>query len=597
MRAIGCATVILLVSCTVDSTAPIERPSAPVAAISDAVHSAGTAGFYFLPPMVAAPAVTGAPDGDIATLAPQVVICDLIHGEDADCGGTTTAAASFASSSSPPITVDVETGQYHVNWDTKGSAFAGGHTYRVHVRAGAPGARRELGYADVLLTENPGQAKNVATGDVIVLNDGQTLPIKFRIERGVIGAVSAEVTPGSVETGGSAYASATVLDLHGAPLSGVNVGWNSTGASVTLADATVATNPAGVASNGVVAGLTVGTATISAAAGGISASATLTIIDPTACIPSGSATVIATPVPSSTGPLYATSQDGNSVVAFAAGANGNTAPVLTISGPATNLALPRGIARDAAGFLYVANQATSSVAVFAPGASGNATPVRYLYGANTQLNVPEGIAVDGAGSIYVANQADNKILVFSASANGNVAPARRITGSCSGVNRPMGLALDVSGHLYVANLGSYNNPGSQSVTVYDAGANGNAMPRATITGGSTGLFNPLGISVDAAGTIYVANYGNTDQGPSNAGTSVTIYAAGSSGNAAPTRMIIGTMAEPTGMAIDATGMLYVANFFFDFLTVYAAGATGLAIPVASISGPSTLLLRPAYLTF
>jgi len=69
-----------------------------------------------------------------------------------------------------------------------------------------------------------------------------------------------------------------------------------------------------------------------------------------------------------------------------------------------------------------------------------------------------------------------------------------------------------------------------TITVYAPGASGNATPTATIGGGSTGLVNPVGIAVDGAGNIYVAN---------SAKNTVTVYAAGASGNATPTATIAG----------------------------------------------------------
>ena len=244
----------------------------------------------------------------------------------------------------------------------------------------------------------------------------------------------------------------------------------------------------------------------------------------------------------------------------------------------------------------MANYGTNAITVYAPGANGDAAPIRVIQGGSTEINGPDGLVIDGAGSIYLANQNDNRILVFAAGANGNAAPTRRITGSCTSLNRPLGLALDGAGHLYVANLAGYT-PGTNSVTVYGAGANGNTMPLATIAGGTTGLFNPVGIAVDAAGSIYVSNYGNTDAGPSNYATAVNVYAAGSSGNVAPIRTITGTMSEPTGLALDAAGQLYVANFAGQFVSVFGAGAYGVATPVALIAGPTTKINRPAYVTF
>jgi hypothetical protein len=116
--------------------------------------------------MVAQPAFSGTFDADITTLNPQIAICDITNGPDNNCGGAggTSAVIVFTTTSTPAITVDLTTPQYQVNWQTRGAGFVAGHPYRVHVTAGASGARRELGFADVLLTTTPGQAKNVATG-------------------------------------------------------------------------------------------------------------------------------------------------------------------------------------------------------------------------------------------------------------------------------------------------------------------------------------------------------------------------------------------------------------------------------------------------
>jgi N-acetylneuraminic acid mutarotase len=276
MRArIKSLVVLCLVGCSTESTGPVAIPIDPSAAISDAVHSAGTDGFYFLPPIVSNPGVAGTFDVDVAVLDPKVFICDLSLGTEVDCGGSTPADVEFSSTSTPAITVDGAAEQYQVNWDT--SAQAAGHTYRVHVWAGSPGARRELGFADVLLTSNPGQAKNVATDDIIVLNDGRTLPVKFRIETGIVGAISASVAPTSVRVNKNAAASAVVLDLHGLPRVGAGVLWTASGAPVTIGTAGTTTDGSGTASTAVTAGATEGTATITASSNGLSASADLSI--------------------------------------------------------------------------------------------------------------------------------------------------------------------------------------------------------------------------------------------------------------------------------------------------------------------------------
>src|SRR3989454_12224851 len=67
------------------------------------------------------------------------------------------------------------------------------------------------------------------------------------------------------------------------------------------------------------------------------------------------------------------------------------------------------------------------------------------------------------------------------------------------------------------------NSGANSVAAYAPGASGDAAPTAGIHGGSnTGLNGPRGIALDAAGNIYVANY---------CVRTVTVYAPGEIGRA------------------------------------------------------------------
>src|SRR5438132_3952437 len=217
--------VFLVMNACSSSDRPTAPRSRPEFAIFDAVHEGGTPGFFFLPPMVAHPSFSGAFDADIATLNPLIAVCDVTIGPDANCGGTggTPAVLVFTTTSTPALTVDLTTPQYQVNWDTQGAGFAAGHTYRVHVAAGASVARRELGFADVLLTTTPGQAKFLQTGDIIVLQDGRTLPLHVRIETGIPGSLAVSATTPTVAPAGIDVITATVDDLHGALLAGASV--------------------------------------------------------------------------------------------------------------------------------------------------------------------------------------------------------------------------------------------------------------------------------------------------------------------------------------------------------------------------------------
>src|SRR6266496_3398539 len=418
---------LLIVGACASGDRPTAPRPGPEFAISDAVHEGGTPGFYFLPPMVAQPPFSGTFDADITTLNPQIAICDITNGPDNNCGGAggTSAVIVFTTTSTPAIAVDVTTAQYQVNWNTRGAGFVAGNTYRVHITAGASGARRELGFADVLLTTTPGQAKNVATGDLIVLKDGRPLPIHFRSETGIVGSVSVSAATASVATGGTDLLTGTVQDLHGAPLVGATVAWTATASPGVVASLAPTSGPTTL----LTAGTTPGTAVVAATSAGVSATATVTVTGGVAGKP-----------------LYVVNSQGNSVTVYAAGASGNATPTATIVGGTTGLNIPLGIALDGAGNIYVADQGDQTIKVYAAGA-GNATPTATInYGPT-----PWGIALDGAGKIYVTNPALYSITVYAAGASGNATPIATIAGGNTGLQFPSGIALDGAGNIYVAN--------------------------------------------------------------------------------------------------------------------------------------------------
>src|SRR2546422_5515094 len=79
-------------------------------------------------------------------------------------------------------------------------------------------------------------------------------------------------------------------------------------------------------------------------------------------------------------------------------------------------------------------------------------------------------------------------------------PTATITGSNTGLSQPEGIAFDAAGDLYGANVS--NN----SITVYAAGATGDAPPPATIAGRNTGPNQPPGIALGGAGPRSVTHH-------------------------------------------------------------------------------------------
>jgi len=237
-------------------------------------------------------------------------------------------------------------------------------------------------------------------------------------------------------------------------------------------------------------------------------------------------------------------------------------------------ATPASADPDAA--IFVANNV--NVTAYPVGTDGDAAPIALTTG----MANPSSIAEDASGRIYVANNGTNTVTVYAAGANGNVPPLAVIGGSNTGLNLPVGIALDASGKIYVLN-GATNLPG---VNVYPplGSSTGilNEAPIASIAGSQTLLDYPDSIALDSQGNIYVANEGPIVSRKLYDYGRITIYPAGSNGNIAPTATISGVktgLAYPTGIAVDSGGNIYVGNFYT-------------AIPRAKFSAASPSI-RPA----
>ncbi len=107
--------------------------------------------------------------------------------------------------------------------------------------------------------------------------------------------------------------------------------------------------------------------------------------------------------------------------------------------------------------------------------------------------------------------------------------------------------------LYVSNSG-VSSVGS-TVTAYATGAMGDAAPTATIGGPLTGMTQPVGIARDRAGRLYVSYHGDS---------SIAVYAPGATAEATPTARIAGSNTrlngfQYTNIAVDTAGRLYVSS--------------------------------------
>ena len=148
-----------------------------------------------------------------------------------------------------------------------------------------------------------------------------------------------------------------------------------------------------------------------------------------------------------------------------------------------------------------------SITVYSRTASGDSAPLRTIAGAASQLNWPTGLSFDPIRrELYVTNDTDHSVLVFDSRADGNAAPKRMLKGPRTLLVNPTGVALDLTNReLWVANFGGH------SATVYDLTASGDVAPRRIIRNAPEGspslmIGNPGALALDTKrGEILVPN--------------------------------------------------------------------------------------------
>ncbi|HEV2171775.1 MAG TPA: NHL repeat-containing protein, partial [Candidatus Binatus sp.] len=319
------------------------------------------------------------------------------------------------------------------------------------------------------------------------------------------------------------------------------------------------------------------------------------------------------------------SSDPPSVTIYRAGSKSDDAPMARISGPKTKLSYSQALALDSHGYIYVSNQSQDrnpdTITVYSPGSNGNVAPARVISGSATLLSAPEGIAIDSSGRLFVSSSAAEApqsygaaVLIFAPGSNGNVAPFASIDCDCAKVRTPGAIALDSRGNLYVTTRWN-SDTGTAGVAAFtEQGRSGTddhlyldsivehhptgpptiegykgqcLTPILRIAGNRTGISDPGGIAVDSDGNMYVTNSGAGEN-------SIGVFKANAEGNVAPSYTIESPtrISSPSAVAIGSDGKIYVANgggedddprTVSNSITIYPSGSYANVKEMATIS--------------
>jgi sugar lactone lactonase YvrE len=199
---------------------------------------------------------------------------------------------------------------------------------------------------------------------------------------------------------------------------------------------------------------------------------------------------------------------------------GNTPGFVNGTGTSASFYSPQGIAVDGVGNIYVADKLNSVIRKISPGgvvstfAGSGAQGSANGQAALASFSSPDGVAVDAAGNIYVADPGNGLVRKISSGGLVTTLAGSGTMGSANGKGilasfyQPTDVAVDVAGNVYVTDI--YNNlirkisPEGVVTTLAGSGAVG------SVNGiGALASFNlPDGLTVDGAGSIYVADRDN-----------------------------------------------------------------------------------------
>jgi sugar lactone lactonase YvrE len=240
------------------------------------------------------------------------------------------------------------------------------------------------------------------------------------------------------------------------------------------------------------------------------------------------------------------------------------------TGVAAKFWQPAGSSMSASGNLYIADQSNQRIRMITPAGvtstiAGNGTQ-GLIEGAalSAEFLNPAGVALDKTGNIiYVADFQNHRIRKITGGTVSTFAGSTQGfaegSGTAAKFSFPTSLVTDSSGNVFVADY--VNNrvrkitPAGAVSTFAGTGVAGNVNG----PGAQAKFDHPVGIAIDAAGNLYVAeNATHRIRKITKSGIVSNFAGSGVAGSADG----IGTLAtfnSPSGLVVDSVGMLYVAD--------------------------------------
>lgn len=217
---------------------------------------------------------------------------------------------------------------------------------------------------------------------------------------------------------------------------------------------------------------------------------------------------------------------------------------------------------------------------------------------SASLNTPTGVAIDGAGNLFIADQGNNVIRrvdavskVITTVAGGSITPSGNDTLGDGGPATsailwgPLSVAVDSPGNLYIADtyhqLVRAVNAATGVISVVAGG--GTAAGNDGFGDGepaiSAQLANPSGVAVDSTGNLYIADTGDNLIRRVDATTGIITAVAGNGvwGYSGDFGLATNaSLASPQAISIDAGNNLYIADYGNNAIRRVSASSNNIA---------------------
>ena len=248
---------------------------------------------------------------------------------------------------------------------------------------------------------------------------------------------------------------------------------------------------------------------------------------------------------------------------------------------------PLGAVVEYVGVTYTATTTVPSGAGYTPGTTADWSPYSVPGPAGTTANT-----VWGQDGLLNCGQYDNSDNGFCG--NGGLVKAANLG------YVPYGVVVDSSGDVYISDAGNkrvlYFAAGSTTATrVYGqdgqdftcgVGDNTGSGCTAGTTPSATNFSEPTGLALDGSGNLYVADFGNNRvlEFPAGNTTASKVYGqSGSftcgvvdntgSGCTSSTNATAANLFQPSGVAVDSSGNVYIADQYDNRILEYTGGST------------------------